>query len=233
MSRCCLEVVGISKHLVWCHFFGKCQIKVEAMKCIMQPLYNFQKIQNLCIAITIKLFLSMSNVVWRLQEFQNIQFSVVFLENVKIYLEAMKFIMQPLYNFLKIQNLCIAITINLFLPRSRCCLEGVGISKHLVWCRIFGKCQNLDGSNEMYYAATIQFSKNVQFVHCNYHQFIFANEQMMFGGCRNFKTSCLVLYFWKIQVETMKCIMQPLYNFLKMCNLCIAITINLFLPMRR
>ena len=52
---------------------------------------------------------------------------------------------------------------------TRCCSEVVGISKHLVWCCIFGKCQNLDGSNEMYYAATIQFSKNVQFVHCNYH----------------------------------------------------------------
>ena len=59
---------------------------------------------------------------------------------------------------------------------TRCCSEFVGISKHLVWCHIFGKCQNLDGSNEMYYAATIQFSKNVQFLHCNYHKFIFANE---------------------------------------------------------
>ena len=78
---------------------------------------------------------------------------------------------------------------------------------------------------------------------------------MMFGGCRNFKTSSLVLYFLenvKIQVKMMKCIMQPLYNFLKMCNwciayhkfsemmfegcakhLCIPITINLFLPMSR
>ena len=44
---------------------------------------------------------------------------------------------------------------------SRWCLEVVGISKHLVWCHIFGKCQNLGGSDEMYYAATIQFSKNV------------------------------------------------------------------------
>ena len=41
---------------------------------------------------------------------------------------------------------------------------------------IFGKCQNLGGSDEMYYAATIQFSKNIEFVHCNYHKFIFANE---------------------------------------------------------
>ena len=59
---------------------------------------------------------------------------------------------------------------------SRCCSEVVGISKHLVSCRIFGKCQNLDRTNEMYYAATLQFSKNVQFLHCNYHKFIFANE---------------------------------------------------------
>ena len=74
--------------------------------------------------------------------------------------------MQPLYNFLKIKNLYIAITINLFLPMSRWCLEVVGISKHLVWCCIFGKCQNLRGSDEiaitinlfLYYAATIQFS---------------------------------------------------------------------------
>ena len=44
----------------------------------------------------------------------------------------------------------------------RWCLEVVGISKHLVCC------QNLGGSDEMYYAATIQFS--------NYHKFIFANE---------------------------------------------------------
>ena len=39
---------------------------------------------------------------------------------------------------------------------------SVGISKHLVWCVIFEKCQNLGESNEMYHAATIQFSKNVQ-----------------------------------------------------------------------
>ena len=50
----------------------------------------------------------------------------------------------------------------------------------------------------MYYAATIQFSKNVQFVHCNYHQFIFTKEQMLFGGCINFKTSSLVSFFWKM-----------------------------------
>ena len=71
-------------------------------------------------------------------------------------------------------NLCT--NYHLYLPMSRCCLEVVGISKHLVWCHIFGKCQNLGGSDEMYYAATIQFSKNVQFVHCNHHNFIFANE---------------------------------------------------------
>ena len=61
-------------------------------------------------------------------------------------------------------NLYIAITINLFLPMSRWCLEVVEISKHLVWCHIFGKCENLGGSEEMYYAVSIQFSKNVQFV---------------------------------------------------------------------
>ena len=41
---------------------------------------------------------------------------------------------------------------------------------------MFAKCQNLGESDEMYHAAIIQFSKNVQFVYCNYHQFIFANE---------------------------------------------------------
>ena len=87
----------------------------------------------------------------------------------------MKCIMQPLYNFLKIWNSCLAITINLFLPMSRWCLEVVGISKHLVWCCIFGKYQNSGGGDEMYYAATIQFSKNMEFMHCNYHKFIFAN----------------------------------------------------------
>ena len=49
---------------------------------------------------------------------------------------------------------------------SRWCLEVVGISKHLVWCRIFGKYQNSGGGDEMYYAATIQFSKNMEFMHC-------------------------------------------------------------------
>ena len=148
----------------------------------------------------------------------------------------MKCIMQPLYNFLKMCNLCIAITINLYLQMSRCCLEVVSISKHLVWCHIFGKCQNLGGSDRIYYAATIHFSRNIEFVHCNHHKFIFANQKMMFGGCRNFKTIQFGVEFLenvKIQVEAMKCIMQPLYNFLKMCNLCIAITINLFLPMSR
>ena len=48
--------------------------------------------------------------------------------------------------------------------------------KHLVCCRIFGKCQNLGESDEMYHEATIQYSKNVQFVYSNYHQFIFAHE---------------------------------------------------------
>ena len=31
----------------------------------------------------------------------------------------------------------------------------------------FEKCQNLGGSKEMYYTPTIQFSKNIDFVHCN------------------------------------------------------------------
>ena len=112
-------------------------------------------------------------------------------------LETMKCIMQPLYNFLKMCNLCIGITTNLFLPMSRWCLKVVGISKHLVWCRIFG--QNLRGSDEIYYAVTIQFSKNIEFVHYNPHKkFIFANEYMMFRGCRNFKTSSFLSYFWKM-----------------------------------
>ena len=88
----------------------------------------------------------------------------------------MKSTIELMYNFLKMCNLCIAITINLFLPMIRWCLEFVGISKHLVWCHIFGKCQNLGESDEMYHAVTIQFSKNVQFVYCNYHKFIFTNE---------------------------------------------------------
>ena len=37
--------------------------------------------------------------------------------------------------------------------------------------------QNLDGSDEMYYTATIQFSKNIEFMHCNYHKFIFTNDR--------------------------------------------------------
>ena len=143
--------------------------------------------------------------------------------------------MQKLYNFLKMCNLCIAITINLFLPMSRWCLKVVGISKHLVWCHIFGKCQNLGESNEMYHAATIQFSKNVQFMHCNYHKFILPMSRWclevvgiskhlvwchIFGKCQNLGGSN----------EKHN---ELLYNFLKMCNLCIAITINLFLPMSR
>ena len=59
---------------------------------------------------------------------------------------------------------------------TRLCLKVAGISKHLVWCSTFGKCQNLGESDEMYCEATIQFSKNVQLMYCNYHQFIFVNE---------------------------------------------------------
>ena len=36
--------------------------------------------------------------------------------------------------------------------------------------------QHLGESDEMYYVATIQFGKNMEFVHCNYHKFIVANE---------------------------------------------------------
>ena len=108
------------------------------------------------------------------------------------------------------------------MPMSRWCLEAVGISKHLVWCCIFGKCQNLGRSNEMYYAATKQFSKNVQFLHCNYHKFIFTNEQMLFGGCRNFKTSSLVWYFWKMSKFRWKWI--TIYNlFLPMSRWCLEV----------
>ena len=59
---------------------------------------------------------------------------------------------------------------------SRWCLEVVGILKYVVWCCILRKCQNLGGNDEMYYAATIQFSKNIEFMHSNYHKFIFTNE---------------------------------------------------------
>ena len=89
----------------------------------------------------------------------------------------MKSIMQPLYNFINICILYIAITINLFLPISRWCLELVGLFKYLVWWNIFGKCQNLGGKD--------------------------------------------------------KNIMQLLNNFVKFCNLCIAITINLVLAISR
>ena len=58
-------------------------------------------------------------------------------------------------------NLCIAIIINLALPMSRWSLEVVLNSKHLVWCVIFGKCQNLGESDEMYHA---------------YYKLIFTNE---------------------------------------------------------
>ena len=113
-----MEVVGISKHLVWCCIFGKCQNLGGSNEMYYAAIIQFSK---------------------------NVQF---------VHCNYHKFILQM----------------------SRCCLEVVSISKHLVWCHIFGKCQNLGGSDEMYYAATIQFSKNVQFVHCNYHKFIFANE---------------------------------------------------------
>ena len=118
ISRWYLELVGLFKYLVWCHIFEKCQ-----------------------------------NLGGNDENF-----------------------MQPLYNFVRFCNLCIAITINLFLPISRWYLELVGLFKYLVWCHIFEKCQNLGRNNEKYYAGTIQFCKILQFVHCNYHKFIFANQ---------------------------------------------------------
>ena len=143
-------------------------------------------------------------------------------------MEAMKCIIQPLYNFLKMCNLCIAITINLFLPMSRWCLEVVGISKHLVWCCIFGKCQNLGGSDEMYYAATIQFSNNVQFVHSNFLflpmsrwclEVVGISKHLVwcciFGKCQNLGGSDEMYYAATIQ-------------FSKNVNLCIAIFLPIF-----
>ena len=56
--------------------------------------------------------------------------------------------MQPLYDFVTSCNLCIAITLNLFLVISRWYLELVGLFKYLVWFNIFGKCQNLGRKNE-------------------------------------------------------------------------------------
>ena len=48
----------------------------------------------------------------------------------------------------------------------------------LISCAVpfFGKCQNLGGNDEKYYTAAKQFCKVLQFVHCNYHKFIFANQ---------------------------------------------------------
>ena len=111
MNRWCLEVVGISKHVVWRCIFVKCQ--------------NLTQSDEMYCAATI-------------QFSKNIEF--VHCNYHQIY----------------------------FCQWVDDCLEVVGISNDLVWCHIFGKCQNLGGSNEMYYAATIQFS--------NYHKFIFANE---------------------------------------------------------
>ena len=90
----------------------------------------------------------------------------------------MKSIMQPLYNFVRFCNLCIAITINSFLPISRWYLELVGLFKYLVWCHIFGKCQNLGRNNEKYYAGTIQFCK----IHMSYFekcQNLGSNDQLL------------------------------------------------------
>ena len=169
------------------------------MKCIIQPLYNFLKMCNSCIAITINLFLPMSR--WCLEVVgisKHLVWCCIFGKcqnlggsNEMYYAATIQFSKNVQFVHCNYHKF-------IFANEDKWCLEVVGISKHLVWCHIFGKCQNLGGSNEMYYAATIQFSKNVQFVHCNYHKFIFTKEQMLFGGCRNFKTSSLVSYFWKM-----------------------------------
>ena len=148
------------------------------MKSIMQLLNNFVKFCNLCIAITINLFLPISR--WYLELvglFKYLVWCHIFEKCQNLDVGTMKSIMQALYNFVRFCSLCIAITINLFLPISRWYLELVGLFKYLVWCHIFEKCQNLGGNDE------------------------------------NF--------------------MQLLNNFVKFCNLCIAITINLFLPISR
>ena len=142
----------------------------------MQSLYDFLKMWNLCIAITIILFLPMSR--WCLEVVgisKHLVWCHIFgkCQNLggsdEMYYAAT-------IQFSKNVQFVIAITTNLFLPMSRWCLKVVEISEHVVWCRIFGKCQNLHGSDEMYYTATIQFSKNIELVHCNYHKFIFTNE---------------------------------------------------------
>ena len=86
-----------------------------------------------------------------------------------------------------------------------------------------------------YYAATIQFCKILQFVHCDYHKFSFANHYMMFGGCTNFKYLVWCHNLGKCQNlgGNDENIMQSLYNFVKFWNLCIAITINLFFLISR
>ena len=176
ISRWYLELVGLFKYLVWCHIFEKCQNLGGNNEKYYAALYNFVRFCSLCIAITINLFLPISR--WYLELvglFKYLVWCHIFgkCQNLG---GTMKSIMQPLYNFVRFCNLCIAITINLFLPISRWYLELVGLFKYLVWCHIFEKCQNLGINNEKYYAATILFCKILQFVHCNYHKFIFANQ---------------------------------------------------------
>ena len=85
---------------------------------------------------------------------------------------------------------------------------------------MFGKCQNLGESNEMYHAATIQFSKNVQFVYCNYHQFIFCqwvDDALKVIGISKHLVWCYM--FGKCQnLSENNEKFELLYNFLKMCN---------------
>ena len=113
MSRWCLKVVGISKLLVWCCIFGKCQ--------------------NLGgIAITINLFLPMSR--WCLEVVgisKHLVWCCIFgkCQNLdgsdEMYYAAT-------IQFSKNVQFVHWITINLFLPMSRWCLEVVGISKHVL-----------------------------------------------------------------------------------------------------
>ena len=183
----------------------------------MQPLYNFLKMCNLCIAITINLFLPMSrwclkvigiskHLVWKCQNLSgnNDELLYNFLKMCKIAIQnlgerdEMYHAAMKLYNFLKMCNLCIAITINLFLPMSRWCLEVVGISKHLVWCHIFGKCQNLSGNNEKHNWAVIQFLKMCNLCITITINLVLPLSRWCLEVAEISKTSSLVSYFWKM-----------------------------------
>ena len=149
------------------------------MKCIIQSLYNFSKNMQFMHCNHHKFIFANEQMMFGgCRNFKTIQFGVGFLENVKIQVESNRNLLCSHYTFFqKYSNLCIAITINLYLPIRQMMFGGCRNFKTIQFgVRIFEKCQNLGGSNEMYYAAIIQFSKNVQFVHCNHHKFIFANK---------------------------------------------------------